>query len=37
MIDASNAGHIRKVLQDAIEALDRNAAAKPHTVTAPDG
>jgi adenylate cyclase len=29
MIDATNAGHVRKVLQDALAALDKNAAAKP--------
>jgi len=29
MIDATNAGHVRKVLQDALDALDKNAPAKP--------
>ena len=29
MIDATNAGHVRKVLQDALDALDENVPAKP--------
>jgi len=29
MIDATNAGHVRQVLQDALAALDKNAPAKP--------
>jgi adenylate cyclase len=41
MIDATNAGHVRKVLQDALEALDQNVAAKPGSApagaTAPAG
>jgi adenylate cyclase len=32
MIDATNAGHVRKVLQDALDALDENVPAKP-TIT----
>jgi adenylate cyclase len=36
MIDASNAGHIRKVLQEALDALDNNASAKPPVVTTAD-
>jgi class 3 adenylate cyclase len=36
MIDANNAGHIRKVLQEAIEALDKNVAAKPPAITTAD-
>jgi hypothetical protein len=41
MIDATNAGHVRKVLQDALDALDKNVAAKPGSApadaTAPAG
>ena len=41
MIDATNAGHVRKVLQDALEALDENTPAKPASApagaTAPAG
>lgn len=41
MIDATNAGHVRKVLQDALDALDENAPAKPSITpagaTAPAG
>ena len=41
MIDATNAGHVRKVLQDAIDALDKNgpgmAASPPVGATAPAG
>jgi adenylate cyclase len=29
MIDATNAGHVRKVLQDALDALEENVPAKP--------
>ena len=29
MIDATNAGHVRKVLQDALDALDESVPAKP--------
>ena len=32
MIDATNAGHVRKVLQDALDALEENVPAKP-TIT----
>ena len=34
MIDATDAGHVRKVLQDALDALDRNIAAEPRGATA---
>jgi len=41
MIDATNAGHVRKVLQDALEALDRNDPARTEAAstgaTAPAG
>jgi adenylate cyclase len=41
MIDATNASHVRKVLQDALEALDKNVPAKPASApagaTAPAG
>ena len=33
MIDADNAGHVRKVLQEALNALDKNA--RPDANTAP--
>jgi hypothetical protein len=36
MIDANNAGHIRKVLQEAIDALDKNAPGEPPAVAAAD-
>jgi adenylate cyclase len=36
MIDANNAGHVRKVLQEALDALDKNAPAEPSTVVATD-
>jgi hypothetical protein len=31
MIDANNAGHIRKVLKEALDALDKNAPGEPPT------
>src|SRR5262249_39391134 len=34
MIDAPNAGHVRKVLQDALDALDKNVPAKPASAPA---
>jgi adenylate cyclase len=34
MIDATNAGHVRKVLQDALDALDKNVPAKPASAAA---
>jgi hypothetical protein len=37
MIDATNTDHVRKVLQDAIDALDKNVPAKPEDATAPAG
>jgi adenylate cyclase len=39
MIDATNASHVRKVLQDALDALDKNIkpAGAPADVTAPAG
>jgi len=41
MIDATNAGHVRKVLQDALEALDKNDPGKtggtPANAAAPAG
>jgi adenylate cyclase len=36
MIDANDAGHIRKVLQEALDALDKNAASEPPAVAAAD-
>jgi adenylate cyclase len=34
MIDATNAGHVRKVLQDALDALNKNVPAKPASAAA---
>jgi class 3 adenylate cyclase len=37
MIDATDSTHVRKVLQDALDALERNVAAKPTETSAAGG